>query len=62
MVIKLYDMDTMEYSGSIVVSGAAWEYQDVQNDHMISVTRGMPLKPLLACLVQFNLVYDIIDT
>ncbi len=61
MEIKLYDMDTMEYSGSIVVDNNAWEYREVKNDHMISVTRGMPLKALLACMAGFNLVYDIIE-
>ena len=61
MVIKLYHMDTLEYSGSIIVKENAWEYQDVTDDHMMSVTRGMPLKALLACLTTFNLVYDMIQ-
>jgi hypothetical protein len=61
MVIKLYQMDTLEYSGSIVVKENTWEYQGVTNDHMISVTKGMPIKAVLACLTTFNLVYDMIQ-
>jgi hypothetical protein len=61
MVIKLYQMDTLEYSGSILVKDNSWEYQDVTNDHMVSVTKGMPLKAVLACLASFNLVYDVIQ-
>jgi len=61
MLIKLYHMDTLEYSGSIIVHNNDWEYQDVTNDHMVSVTRGMPLKTVLACLASFNMVYDIVE-
>jgi hypothetical protein len=61
MVIKLYQMDTLEYSGSIIVNNNAWEYRDVANDHMVSVTKGMPLKAVLACLASFNMVYDVIE-
>jgi hypothetical protein len=61
MEIKLYHMDTLEYSGSIVMKGSSWEYRDVKNDHMISVTRGMPIKAVLSCLTTFELVYDIIE-
>jgi hypothetical protein len=61
MEIKLYHIDSMEYSGSIDVKDGSWEYRDVVNDHMISVTKGMPIKAVLACLVNFDLVYDIIE-
>lgn len=61
MVIKLYDMDTMEYTGSIVGNGNDWEYREVTNEHMISMTKGMPLKAVLSCLTTFNMVYDIIE-
>jgi hypothetical protein len=61
MEIKLYHMDTMEYSGSIIVKGNEWEYRDVKNDHMISVTKGMPIKAVLPCLITFELVYDLIE-
>ncbi len=59
--IKLYDMDSMEYAGCIEVTGARWEYRDVCDEHMLEVTAGMPLKALLACLVSFNYVYDVIE-
>ncbi len=62
MEIKLYHIDTLEYSGTITVTGRDWEYRDVDNEHMKSVTRGMPLKALLATLVSFDLVYDLIET
>lgn len=61
MQIKLYNIDTLEYSGSIVVTDTGWDYRDVTNEHMMSVTRGMPLKAVMACLVSFNLVYDILE-
>jgi hypothetical protein len=61
MQIKLYDMDTMEYAGSIVTTDGGWEYRDVTNEHMMSVTRGMPIKAVMAYLVSFNLVYDILE-
>ncbi len=60
MVIKLYDMDTLEYSGQIIAaSNTSWEYENVNNDFMIQMTKGMPLKAVLANLVVFNLVYDV---
>ncbi len=61
MVIKLYNMDTLEYSGSIITNNNSWEYRDVTNDHMISVTKGMPLKAVLVCLASFNMVYDVVE-
>lgn len=61
MEIKLYHVDSMEYSGSIDVKEGSWEYRDVTNDHMVSVTKGMPLKAVLACLINFDLVYDVIE-
>ncbi|MBN2078780.1 MAG: hypothetical protein JW838_07425 [Spirochaetes bacterium] len=62
MEIKLYHIDTLEYRGTIAVKGSEWEFLDVDNDHMKNVTRGMPLKALLASLVTFDLVYDIIES
>ncbi|OHD65704.1 MAG: hypothetical protein A2176_13805 [Spirochaetes bacterium RBG_13_51_14] len=61
MQIKLYHIDTLEYSGSIIVNNQEWKYEGVTDEHMISVTRGMPLKALLACLASFELVYDLLD-
>ncbi len=60
-IIKLYDCDSLEYCGSIISEGAEWEYEGVADEHMISVTKGMPLKGVLACLINFNMVYDIHD-
>jgi len=59
--IKLYNADSLEYAGSIVVRGQAWEYQDVDDEHLKSVTVGMPVKAVMMCLINFNLVYDIIE-
>ncbi len=61
MEIKLYQMDSLEYSGSIIVRGNDWEFRDVTDGHLRSVTKGMPIKALLASLSSFNLVYDIIE-
>jgi hypothetical protein len=58
MEIKLYNIDTLDYFGSIITSDKGWEYKDVNDHYLITTTRGMPLKALLANLVIFNLVYD----
>lgn len=59
--IKLFDADTMEYAGSIVINKGQWQYEDVNNEHLKQMTTGMPIKAVLACLISFNLVYDIIE-
>jgi hypothetical protein len=60
--VKLFDADTLEYSGSIIVNNDnSWQYKDVTDDHMIEITRGMPLKGVLVMMINFNLVYDIIS-
>lgn len=59
--VKLYDADTMEYAGSMITKGNTWDYNDVKDEHLIQVTRGMPLKSVLPCLISFNLVYDIVE-
>lgn len=51
----------MEYSGSIDVKDGTWHYRDVTDEHMIKVTTGMPIKAVLACLINFGLVYDVIE-
>lgn len=60
-MIKLYKMDTLEYSGSIIVRDNRWDFDGVHDSHLVSVTKGMPIKALMACLSSFNLVYDIIE-
>ncbi|MGV7931145.1 MAG: hypothetical protein AB2L13_19960 [Spirochaetota bacterium] len=62
MEIKLYHIDTLEYLGSILARNAFdYEYRDVYDEHFIAMTRGMPLRALLANLVAFDMVYDVID-
>lgn len=59
--VKLYDADSLEYSGSIIVNEGGWEYDGVKDEHLVKVTSGMPLKAALSCLITFNFVYDIIE-
>jgi hypothetical protein len=59
--VKLYDADTLEYAGSMVVNGKTWDYNEVKDSFLIEVTKGMPLKSVFPCLISFNLVYDIIE-
>lgn len=59
--VKLFYADTLEYAGSMIVNGPEWEYTGVKDEHMITVTKGMPLKAVCSCLINFNLVYDIIE-
>ncbi|TAL32931.1 MAG: hypothetical protein EPN93_14775 [Spirochaetes bacterium] len=61
MEVKMYDMDTLEYCGSIFADGGSWRFQGVTNEHLISMTKGMPFKAVLASLVGFQIVYDIIE-
>lgn len=60
--VKLYDADTLEYAGSMIVDGSTWNYSDVKDSHLVEVTKGMPLKAVFPCLISFNLVYDIIES
>ena len=59
--VKLYDADTLEYAGSMVVNGSSWDYNEVKDDFLIEVTKGMSLRSVFPCLITFNLVYDIIE-
>jgi hypothetical protein len=61
MKVKMYTMDDLEYCGSIIEENGSWHYTDVKNDHLTRMTTGMPLKAVLACLVSFQIVYDIIE-
>jgi len=58
--VKLYFSDSLEYAGSIIHNGKVWEFKDVEDEHLIKVTKGLALKGVLANLIYFNLVYDII--
>lgn len=59
--VKLYNADTLEYAGSMIVNGHEWDYAEVSDNFLIEVTKGMPLKSVFPCLISFNLVYDIIE-
>ncbi|HOW82490.1 MAG TPA: hypothetical protein PK573_08020 [Spirochaetota bacterium] len=60
--IRLFNADTLEYSGSIVIENEKfWEYRDVDNDHLMETTRGLPLKGVLTSLIYFNIVYEVVD-
>jgi hypothetical protein len=58
--VKIFDADTLDYAGSILVYGREWKYSEVNDSYMIQVTSGMPLKAVLGSLINFNKVYDII--
>ena len=55
------EKSSLDYSGSIDVTEGSWKYRGVDNDHLKSVTEGMPLKAVLSCLAHFDLVYDVIE-
>ncbi len=59
--IKLFDADTLESCGSILVQGKEWQFSNCPNEDLVSMTTGMPLKAVLANLIMFNMVYDEID-
>lgn len=59
--VKLYDADTLEYAGSIILDDGPWYYKDVKNDFLVQTTTGMPVKAAMQLLISFNLVYDIIE-
>ncbi|HOO72076.1 MAG TPA: hypothetical protein PK926_09970 [Spirochaetota bacterium] len=60
--IKLFDADTLDYAGSIIVTNERfWEYRDVTDAHLLEITQGLPLKGVLTSLINFNLVYEVVD-
>jgi hypothetical protein len=59
--VKLYNADTLEYAGSMVVKGNTWDYTEVRDAFLVETTTGMPIKSVFPCLISFNLVYDIIE-
>ena len=60
--VILYDADSLEYSGKILVDGNNWQFSEVSNNFLLTFTKGMQLKPMLQCLISFNIVYDIIES
>lgn len=59
--VKLYNADTLEYAGSMIVTGNTWQYNGVKDDFLVESTSAMPMKSVFPCLISFNLVYDIIE-
>jgi hypothetical protein len=59
--VKLYNADTLEYAGSMIVKDNSWDYVDLKDNDLLVMTKGMALKSVLPCLITFNLVYDIIE-
>jgi hypothetical protein len=59
--VKLYNADTLEYAGSMIVDGNSWRYNEVKDEFLIQTTSAMPMKSVFPCLISFNLVYDIIE-
>jgi len=60
--IKLFDADTLDYSGKIVADEKNWNFVDVKDDHLIKMTSKMPLRGVLSSLMTFNLVYELEKT
>ncbi len=60
--VILYDADSLEYSGKILVDGNNWQFSEVSNNFLVTFTKGMQLKAMLQCLISFNIVYDIIES
>jgi hypothetical protein len=58
--IRLFNADSLEYCGSILVKSDRWEYSKVEDSHLIKMTAGLPLKGVLANLIYFNYVYEIV--
>lgn len=59
--IHLFNADTLEYAGKILVHPDRWEYHDdVTDEYLKEVTAHMPLKGALSCLISFNLVYEMV--
>lgn len=59
--VILYDADSLEYSGKIIVEDNSWKFSEVSNEFLVTFTKDMPLKAVLQCLISFNIVYDIIE-
>lgn len=58
--ILLYNADTLEYAGKIVVTDGKWVYDGVSDQHLIEMTSNMALRGVLSCLISFNLVYEMV--
>mgnify|MGYP006283603373 CR=1 FL=1 len=59
--VLLYNCDSLEYEGKITVNNGQWQFEEIDNEHLVKTTAGMPLKAVLATLIAFDIVYDIIE-
>ena len=59
--VRLYNADTLEYAGTMIVKDNSWDSVDINDKYLLEMTKGMPIKSVLPCLITFNLVYDIIE-
>ena len=57
--IKLFDADSLDYAGKIVIKDEKWNFIDVTDDHLIKMTSAMPLNGVLSSLMTFNMVYEL---
>ncbi len=59
--VLLYNCDSLDYVGKIKITDGKWNFEEIDNEFLIKTTSGMPLKAVLATLISFDLVYDIIE-
>lgn len=60
--IKLYNADSFDYAGSIIIKDKKWKLQDVTLQELLDLPPEMPLKAMLQMLIAYNLVYDIVGS
>jgi hypothetical protein len=60
--IKLYDADSFDYAGSILMDTNKWELKDVKITELLELPKDMPLKAMLQMLIVYNLVYDVVGS
>ncbi len=59
--VLLYNCDSLDYVGKITITDDKWNFEEIDNEFLVKTTSGMPLKAVLATLISFDLVYDIIE-
>jgi|GEM_PF-1973820 len=60
--IKLFDADSFEYAGSILMDNKKWELKDVTLQEVLDLPKDMPVKAILQMLIAYNLVYDVVGS
>ncbi len=59
--IKMYDADSFDYCGSILVfEKSKWDFSGVTDAQILEIGRLLPLKGVLQMLISLNIVYDIL--